>query len=170
MELVTGTIQQINVSNGGVPKLPVAEAHAGPLGLEGDRQAHPQYHGGPRKALLLMSEEDLASLKEAGFPVYPGALGENLTLRGIDFRRLRPGMRMRAGEAVIELTKVRAPCSQLDPYNNGGGPIQECLYDEAVKSGDVTSPRWAMGGMYASVIVEGLIKTGDIIKWLDQAV
>ncbi len=29
MELVTGTIQQINISNGGMPKRPVAEAHAG---------------------------------------------------------------------------------------------------------------------------------------------
>ena len=87
----------------------------------------------------MVSGEDLESLKDKGFPVYPGALGENLTVTGLDFRKLRLGMRFRAGEAVIELTKFRVPCDQLDPYNPGEREdrIQSHLYDKAVKGGDV---------------------------------
>lgn len=170
METLTGTIEQISISNGGVPKFAVPMARARRLGLEGDRQAHPQFHGGPRQALLLVSDEDLTALRQSGFPVFRGALGENLTVSGLNFRLLRAGMRFRAGEAIIELTKLRVPCEQLDPYNRGAGQIQEFLYDKQVKGGDVTSPRWGMGGMYASVIQEGIIKAGDIIRLLDQAV
>ena len=168
---MTGTIREINLSNGGVPKHPVPEATAVKLGLVGDRQAHPQIHGGLRQALLLISAEDLEVLKESGFPVYPGALGENLTISGLDFRKLRQGMRFRAGEAVIELTKLRAPCSQLDPYNvSGDARIQDRLSDKAAESGDSTSAAWGMGGFYASVLIEGSIRRGDIIRLLDQAV
>jgi hypothetical protein len=38
---VTGTIVQVNISRGGVPKLPVPQASVGPLGLDGDAFAHP---------------------------------------------------------------------------------------------------------------------------------
>src|ERR1039458_5718015 len=50
-----GTIIQINVSQGGLPKRPIAQARIGAIGLEGDAQAHPQIHGGPRKAVLLIA-------------------------------------------------------------------------------------------------------------------
>ena len=43
-------IFQINLSNGGVPKLPVHTATVTPLGLEGDRQNDLEHHGGPGPA------------------------------------------------------------------------------------------------------------------------
>src|SRR5947209_13506279 len=79
-----GVIQQINISKGGIPKRPIGEAVVTELGIEGDVHAHPQYHGGPRKALLLISEEGIAELTQAGFPLYAGALGENITTKGLD--------------------------------------------------------------------------------------
>ena len=48
-----GAIIQINLSKGGVPKLPIADASVTPLGIAGDLHAHPAIHGGPNKAILM---------------------------------------------------------------------------------------------------------------------
>ncbi|HVP45744.1 MAG TPA: MOSC domain-containing protein [Bryobacteraceae bacterium] len=157
---MTGTVVQVNLSRGGVPKRPVTEAVLTPLGLEGDVQAHPEIHGGPPRAVLLIAAEVIDDLILRGYPIYYGALGENLTTRGIDRRLLRVGQRYRVGQALIELTKVRGPCSQLDVY---GAPIKAEIYDDRVKSGDITAPRWAMSGFYAAVVGTGLIRANDII-------
>jgi MOSC domain-containing protein YiiM len=164
---VTGRIIQVSVSNGGVPKRAVLHAHVGRLGLEGDRQAHPQFHGGPRQAVLLICAEAMDALKAEGFPVFYGALGENLTTQGLDHRQMRVGQRFRAGEAILELTKLRVPCKQLNPYGPG---IQKAVYDERVKAGDPTSPVWGIAGFYASVLEPGLVRPGDGITLLEQVV
>jgi MOSC domain-containing protein YiiM len=155
-----GTILQINISPGGVPKRPVPEAEVTPLGLAGDRHAHPAVHGGPLKAVLLIASEVVDSLAARGFPVFHGALGENLTTGGIDVARIRIGDRIRAGGAVLEITQPRIPCSALDVYGPG---IQQEIYDKQVKALDPSSPRWGMSGFYARVLVPGYVRTGDII-------
>ena len=86
---MTGTIIQINISRGGVPKRPIPEGVITPLGLEGDLCAHPEIHGGPRQAVLLIAAETVDELIARGYPLYYGALGENLTTRGLDRRQLR---------------------------------------------------------------------------------
>ncbi len=96
-----------------------------------------------------MTAETIDELAARGYPVYYGAAGENLTVRGLDRRLLRTGQRYRVGTAVIELTSIRVPCSQLDIYGSG---IQREIYDAGVKAGDITSPRWAMSGFYAAVV------------------
>jgi MOSC domain-containing protein YiiM len=162
---MTGRIVQINISKGGVPKRPVAEAVVTPLGIEGDAVAHPSIHGGPRQALLLLAGEAIEEMKRLGYPLFYGALGENLTTRGIDHRRFREGQRYRAGEVILELTRPRSPCGSLDGYGQG---IREAIYDVSVKAGDPASPRWGMSGFYASVIQPGVIRTGDPILLLDE--
>jgi MOSC domain-containing protein YiiM len=162
-----GAIVQVNVSTGGVPKRAIPSAQATPLGLAGDAHAHPHIHGGPRQALLLIAVEVIEELAREGFPVYPGALGENLTVRGFDFRQLRPGHRFRAGAALIELTKVRAPCKTLDVY---GPAIKDAIYDARVKAGDPSSEKWGRSGFYAAVVEPGPIATGDAIRLVDAAV
>lgn len=158
---MTGQIIQINISRGGLPKRPIPEAFVTPLGLEGDLCAHPEIHGGPRQALLLIASEVIDELAARGYPVYYGALGENFTTRGIDRRQLRLGQTLRAGGALIELTKVRVPCSTLDIY---GPTIKQEIYDKKVKAGDHASPRWGMSGFYASVIQPGPVRVNDIIS------
>jgi len=159
---VTGNVVQINISRGGVPKHSIPEGRVFPLGIEGDYQAHPEFHGGPRQALLLICSEVVDRLKEEGFPLFYGALGENITTRGLDHRELRVGQQFRIGpELWIELTKPRAPCKQLNVY--GEGVIQKTIYDKQVKAGDPSSPRWGMSGLYASIIRPGLIRVGDTI-------
>lgn len=165
--VAAGSILQINISQGGVPKYAVVNAMVSPLGIEGDLHAHPGIHGGPLKALLLITSEGIEELREAGFSLFYGALGENITTRGLDRRAMRIGQRWRMGQIVVELTKVRAPCSTIQVY---GANIGNAIYDQEVKAGDSSSPRWGLSGFYASVVKAGPICVGDPILLLDHVV
>jgi MOSC domain-containing protein YiiM len=157
---VNGTIVQLNISRGGLPKLPISFGMLDTLGLSGDAHAHPHIHGGPEKAVLLVTSEGIAELIERGYPLFFGAIGENLTTRGLDRRQLRLGQQFRAGSARIEITRVRVPCANLDVY----GPVLKSeIYDSRVQAGDPASPRWGLSGFYARVIEPGMVRTDDII-------
>jgi MOSC domain-containing protein YiiM len=164
---MTGSIVQINISPGGVPKRPIAEAEVTPQGIRGDSWAHPQIHGGPMQALLLITSEGIDELIAQGYPVFAGALGENLTTTGLDRRQMRLGQRYRAGEVVLEITKMRTPCTTLDVY---GASIKQAVYDIQVRANNAESPRWGLAGFYARVIRSGLIRPKDIIELVDQVV
>ena len=158
-----GTIVQVSIGAGGLPKRPIPEGLIDFAGLEGDLHAHPSLHGGPRKAILLVAAEVVDRLRERGYPVFYGALGENLTTRGIDLRLLKPGARLRAGAACLEITQPRIPCPQLDVY---GPAIKGEIFEPRVKAGDSSSPYWGMSGLYAAVREPGLVHPGDPIGLL----
>ena len=164
---MAGQILQLSVSKGGVPKYPILGGEVGPVGIIGDVQRNPKYHGGPRQALLWITAEGVEELKAAGFPVYPGALGENVTTTGIDRRTVRVGQKWRMGEVVVEVTKLRQPCEQLNPYGPG---IQSAVFDAAVKAGDFSSPRWGLGGFYLSIVRLGMLAPGDPVELIEEAV
>ena len=124
----------------------------------------PEIHGGPKQALLWICEEAIEELKTLGYPLFAGALGENLTTRGVDRRSLRIGQRWRAGGVVLELTKVREPCRTIQVY---GPDIGRAVYDQSVMFGDWSSPRWGLSGFYASVVQPGPIREGDSLALLD---
>jgi len=159
------TLLQLNISPGGLPKRPIAQAVLTPLGLEGDGHDHPQFHGGPDKAVLLIAAEVVDELKARGYPVFYGALGENFTTRGLAIRELRIGDTLRVGGALIEITRPRVPCTSLDVY---GPTIKSEIYDRAVKNLDPTSPRWGWSGFYAAVRSPGPVGVGDVIEVLSQ--
>jgi MOSC domain-containing protein YiiM len=159
-------VLQVNISSGGVPKWPVERAVLTPLGLQGDSFRNPHIHGGPRQALLLITKEAIDELTAQGFPVFYGALGENLTTEGLDRRTMRAGQRYRIGqEAIIELTKPRGPCATLDVY---GPRLRGSVHDKLVKAGDAASPLWGMSGFYAAVVQGGEILPGAPILLIDQ--
>jgi len=164
---MTGSIVQINVSPGGIPKRPIPEAEVTPEGIRGDSWAHPQIHGGPNQAILLITSEGIEELIAQGYPLHAGALGENFTVAGLDRRQMRIGQRYRVGEVLIELTKMRAPCATLSVY---GPSIGQAVYDRQVKAGDASSPRWGLGGFYARVLRGGVVRPRDIIQLVDQVV
>jgi MOSC domain-containing protein YiiM len=164
---MTGTVLQVSISRGGVPKRAIPEGDIGPLGIAGDDHAHPLIHGGPRQAVLLVTSEAIAELTALGYPLYPGALGENITTVGVDRKQWRAGQRWRVGQSILELTKPRAPCETLSVYGPG---IQTAVYDAQVRAGDASSPRWGLAGFYASVVQPGIVRPGDPISLLDQMV
>jgi MOSC domain-containing protein YiiM len=156
---VTGTVVQVSVSQGGIPKRAIPSAELTETGLVGDAWRYP-FHGGRRKAILLITAEGIEELVEQGFKLFLGALGENLTTRGLDRRQLRLGQRFRVGEAEIQLIQIRTPCGTLDVYGSG---IQDELFDARVQAGDPCSPRWGLSGFYASTAQSGTIRAGDAI-------
>jgi MOSC domain-containing protein YiiM len=165
---MAGKVLQLSVSKGGVPKMPIQESHVTPLGLAEDRHAHPAIHGGPRQAMLLITSEGLEELKRDGFPLFNGALGENVTTQGWNRFYVRIGQRYRIGpDVVVEITKVRGPCETLSTYGPG---IQKAVYDAEVKAGNTKSAKWGLSGFYASVVRTGTIREGDPIILLDEAV
>ncbi len=159
--LARGKILQVNISPGGLPKMPTARAKVGLLGISGDDHNDKKHHGGPRKALLLIAAEVVNELSHEGWPLYYGALGENLTTLGLDHKLWRPGQRFRAGSVVLELTQPRGPCITLNPYGPG---IQQRIFDKQVKALDPGSPLWDISGFYASILQPGIIEPDDIIE------
>ena len=92
-----GRVTSVNLSGGGVPKRPVDRAVVTPSGLEGDGQRVRRHHGRPSQALSMWSTEVIQALAAEGHPVVPGGAGENLTLSGLDWSTLRPGVRLVLG-------------------------------------------------------------------------
>jgi MOSC domain-containing protein YiiM len=160
-----GSIVQVNISPGGLPKRAIKEGWITPLGVEGDVQAHPAIHGGPLQAILLVAAEVVEALIDDGYPLFYGALGENITTRGIPFRDLRIGDQLRVGGAVLRITKPRGPCRALDIY---GESLKSTVYDARVKQRDPSSPRWGMSGLYASVVRPGPVRAGDPVGLLSS--
>jgi len=157
---MTGVVVQVSISAGGVPNRVTKEGNVTRNGIEGDGWRHPAFHGTAKRAILLITSESVDELAAQGFPVFYGALGENITTRGLDRRSLRIGQRFRAGQAVIELTEVRLPCDTLSVYGAG---IQAAIYDDRAQAGDTASLVWGMSGFYASVREPGILRAGDPI-------
>ena len=153
---MNGHIFQINISRGGVPKLPVREALLTRLGLEGDRQAHPKFHGGPERALCLYALERIIELQGEGHPIYPGSIGENITLIGLDWGKLSPGARLGFGdEAIVEISSYTVPCRTISASFVGGkfGRISQKLH-----AGDAR--------LYARVLQTGRLSIGQTVRLL----
>ena len=108
----TGNVVQLNLSDGGVPKRSVPAVEVGLRGVAGDRQADRRHHGRPLQALCLYSAEVIESLRAEGHPIAPGSAGENITLGGVDWSTIRPGVRLRIGEVLAEVSAYATPCAK----------------------------------------------------------
>jgi MOSC domain-containing protein YiiM len=147
-----GTVAQLNVSDGGVPKVPVAEVEVGYRGAADDRQATRRHHGRPWQALCLWSAEVIEDLQAEGHPISPGAAGENVTLAGIDWPSLRPGTQLRVGEVLAELSAWAEPC-QKNAQWFVDGDFRRMQHQRHPGSSRV----------YAWVREPGRIRTGDAV-------
>ncbi|MCM3874507.1 MAG: MOSC domain-containing protein [Pyrinomonadaceae bacterium] len=118
---MTARIFQLNSSPGGVPKLAIPEAEVTELGIVGDDHNFPDIHGGPERALCLFSLDRILELQEEGHPIFPGAVGENVTISGLDWNRLTPGLQLALGdEVLIEITRYTSPCNTIENSFAGG--------------------------------------------------
>jgi MOSC domain-containing protein YiiM len=156
---MTPRILQINVSSGGVPKRPIPRGEITHQRLRGDDWNDKKHHGISGQAICLYGVELIAELRDEGYPLFPGALGENLTTQYLDYRTVRLGQIFSVGkEAVIRITKVRVPCRTITVYGDG---IIKALYDVEVKRGNVQTPKWGRSGFYAEVLRVGTVCPGD---------
>jgi MOSC domain-containing protein YiiM len=133
-----------------VPKLAVGRAMVRPAGMEGDSQRDRRFHGGPDRALCLYSQERIAALLAEGHPIVGGALGENVTIAGLDWEEVRPGVRLRIGSLEVEATSFAAPCRNI------AGAF---LDGQFKRVGQRLNPGWSR--VYASVLNVGEIAVGD---------
>ena len=156
---MTGRIVQVNVSPGGLPKLPVPEARVGALGLEGDGHRNLEHHGGPERALCLFSLEQIRALRAEGHDIAPGVIGENVTVEGLDWERVTPGARLRLGaEVLIEITRYTAPCLNIRAVFADG---------DITRVSQKRRPGWSR--VYARVLEAGTVRPGDPVSLLDPA-
>jgi len=146
-----GRIFQLNMSPGGVPKLAVREAMLTTTGLMGDVQKFTDIHGGPERALCLYSLERILELQHEGHPIFPGAVGENVTLVGIDWAALGPGMRLALGdEALIEVASYTSPCDSVTGSFSDG---------KFIRISQKVNPGWSR--VYARVLQTGKLGVGQ---------
>ena len=118
---MSGRIFQLNSSPGGVPKLAVREAQVTELGISGDDHNFPDIHGGPERAVCLFSLERILELQAEGHPIFPGAVGENITISGIDWNEVTPGQQLALGnEVLLEITSYTSPCNSIPDSFLGG--------------------------------------------------
>ena len=148
-----GLVHSINVSDGGVPKLPRKTAAVRKGGVAGDRQRDLENHGGPDRAVSLYSFELIAALQAEGHPITPGSIGENLTLGGLRWTDLRPGTRLAVGEVSIELVSHAAPCQNIAGSFSDG---------RVVRVSEKVHPGWSR--FYARVLKEGTLRVGDRVR------
>jgi MOSC domain-containing protein YiiM len=106
-----GVVHGLFRSDGGVPKLPVDRIEIGARGIVGDRQKHRKHHGRPFQAVCLWTQETIAALQAEGHPIQPGSAGENITVRGLPWDVLRPGLQLQVGEVTLEVSAYADPCS-----------------------------------------------------------
>src|SRR5712671_1644533 len=108
---LTGSVAAINLSDGGVPKKRVNGAQVSRLGLENDTQDDKKHHGGPDRAVCLYSLERIRSLQTEGHPIDIGTVGQNITVEGIDWDLLVPGVTIITGDQVLlEVASFTNPC------------------------------------------------------------
>lgn len=150
---MTGRVHSINVSPGGVPKRAISEAWIDVLGVGDDRQGNQRIHGGPDRAVSLYSLELINALRDEGHPIDVGSTGENLTVSGLDWLRLGPGVRLRVGGSEIEIADYTHPCETIAASFTRGQfkRISQKLY-----------PGWSR--LYARVLMPGHVAIGDTVE------
>jgi MOSC domain-containing protein YiiM len=95
-------------------------------------------------------------LRDRGFELEPGQMGENVTTRGVDLLALPVGTRLRLGDtALIEITGLRNPCKQLNGIQDG---LMAATLDR-----DADGELIRKAGVMAIVVTGGEVRPGDPI-------
>ncbi len=102
----------------------------------------------------LIHAELLMELKNNGFTVLPGQLGENICTMGIDLLGLPRGALLHIGDALLQVTGLRNPCQQIEKFQPG-------LLDQVLTKEDGKIIRKT--GIMTIVLQGGAINVGDEI-------
>ena len=138
----------------GIFKAPAAgRVRLNRLGLEGDFQADPRYHGGPEKAVYVYPWEHYAHFCDVlgRQDLSPGFFGENFTTEGLLEDGVNIGDVFRIGTAVVQITTPRSPCFKLGAKVGSQRFIKTFLESRRL-------------GFYLAVLEEGEVGAGDVIR------
>ena len=114
-------------------------------GIEGDAHA-----GKWHRQVSLLSYEKIEDFRARGAVVEDGAFGENLVVKGIDFKTLPIGTKFQCNEVILELTQIGKEC------HHGCAIFQ--------KMGDCIMPR---EGVFTRVLHGGSIRAGMEFEQID---
>lgn len=144
------SVVSVNISEKkGTVKRPVAEIQLKCRhGILGDAHA-----GDWHRQISLLAEESVEKMRALLPDLPPGAFAENINTEGVDLKALPVGTRLRLGEAVVEVTQIGKECHS------------DCAIKKAV--GRCVMPT---EGIFAIVITEGVVRKGDGIEILKEAV
>ena len=132
------------------------DAHAGATVKHRSRVARDPSQPNLRQVHLL-HDELLVLLRQRGFEVVPGVIGENITTADVDLLALPRGARLYLGAAaVVEVTGLRNPCTQLDGFQQG--------LMAAVLERDAAGRLIRKAGVMAVVLAGGIVRPGDAIR------
>jgi MOSC domain-containing protein YiiM len=137
------------------------------LGVEGDahsgktvkhRSRLARFADAPNlRQVHLIHAELHDELESNGFLVLAGQMGENVTTRGVDLLRLPTGARLHLGPtAVVEVTGLRNPCTQLDRIQPG---LMKATLDRDEEGNLIRK-----AGIMGVVVAGGAIRPGDAIR------
>lgn len=105
----------------------------------------------------LLHRELLEALRDQGFVIGPGDIGENILTRDVDLLGLPTGTVLRIGEtAEIRVTGLRNPCVQLDRFRSG---LMKATLDRDAEGNLIRK-----AGVMAVVLTDGEVRPGDAIR------
>jgi MOSC domain-containing protein YiiM len=142
-----GTVTSLHTSSGGVPKLPHDAVEVDFGGVIGDRQGTRLHHGRPWQALCLWSTEVIDGFVADGHGLFPGAAGENITITGLRWDDIRPGVTLAVGEVRCEISSYAVPCKKnaawfvdgaFDLMHRRHGPVSR-VYATVLEPGRITA-------------------------------
>lgn len=117
-------------------------------GLENDAHA-----GNWHRQVSLLSYEEVEKFRQRGADVADGAFGENLLVKGFDFKTYPVGTIFQCNEVLLEITQIGKTCHS------------ECEIFHMV--GDCIMPR---EGVFARVLHGGVIRVGDELTLVNMGV
>jgi MOSC domain-containing protein YiiM len=127
-----------------------------PTGLYGDGWADLEHHGLEDQAICAYPLEHYAPLAEQmNLELKGGSFGENIVVTGADETTALIGDQLRWGEALLEVTKARAPCATLNEVWNCS-----TLAAELGRSGRT--------GWYLRVLEPGMVEGGQQMELVSR--
>ena len=150
--MLTGSVLGIFATEeGGVPKPSVDSIDVRLNGVYGERIRDTKHHGGPKRAVCILSNQTLEFLQNEGHPISGGSTGENLLI-DVDEEFLRPGVRLKFANVELEITSPAPPCKTIQTsFTNGD-------FKQLSHKLNPQRTRW-----YAQVIQEGMIHVDEVV-------
>ena len=132
-------VESVNIAaEKGVQKHEVAEIVLKEnFGIAGDAHA-----GDWHRQVSLLAGEAVDAMKAKGLDLAPGAFGENIVTRGVDWSRARVGERIMIGEVELQITQIGKEChSRCAIYDAAGECIMpsQGIFAKVLKGGRINA-------------------------------